>query len=87
MNFTRETGTQKSEQFVKLQFLNDKIDQNTKFAKLPSAKYSDHSLKLDFQNCSTFLGLLLLWGEEVLENFCSNGTKYQKICSEPCFYC
>ena len=40
----REKLTQKwpksnAEQFAKLQFLNDKIDQNTNFAKLPVAKY------------------------------------------------
>ena len=36
---TRETGTKKKmSNFAKLQLLNDKIDQNTNFAKLASAK-------------------------------------------------
>ena len=35
---TRETDTKKLSSFAKLQFLSDKIDQNTNFTKLPSAK-------------------------------------------------
>ena len=36
---TREIDTKKLSNFEKLQFLNDRIDQNTNFAKLPSAKW------------------------------------------------
>ena len=36
---TQKLLAPKAEQFAKLQFLNDKIDQNTNFAKLPSAKW------------------------------------------------
>ena len=36
---TQKLRESKAEQFAKLQFLNDKIDQNTNFAKLPSAKW------------------------------------------------
>jgi hypothetical protein len=35
---TRENDTKKLIDFAKVQFLNDKIDQNTNFAKMPSAK-------------------------------------------------
>ena len=36
---TQKWQEPKAEQFAKLQVLNDKIDQNTNFAKLPSGKW------------------------------------------------
>ena len=45
----------KAEQFSKLQFLNDKIDQNTNFAQLTSAKKATFCITLQVTyNCSAF---------------------------------
>ena len=54
-----------SQKLVKLQFLNDKIDQNTKFAKLPRVKW------LFLYKLTSYLQLLIFWLKLFLCQFLS----------------
>jgi hypothetical protein len=69
---SREKLTQKwlepeAEQFAKIQLLNNKIDQNTNFAKLPSTKW----LFLKLYNFKSYLQQLRIWLQLLLCQFLS----------------